>query len=54
MMMMRGSTRTDRSSVCGVRFGDYNAIAPHSALGFKSPRQYRALLGGVVYPKSVS
>jgi transposase InsO family protein len=35
-------------------FGDYNALAPHSALGFKSPRQYRALLGGVVYPKSVS
>lgn len=35
-------------------FGDYNALAPHSALGFKSPRQYRALIGSVVYPKSVS
>ena len=35
-------------------FTDYNAVAPHSALGFKSPRQYRALIGSVVYPKSVS
>jgi transposase InsO family protein len=35
-------------------FGDYNALAPHSGLGFKSPRQYRALIGSVVYPKSVS
>lgn len=34
--------------------GDYNALAPHSALGFKSPQQYRALIGSVVYPKSVS
>jgi hypothetical protein len=23
-------------------FADYSAVAPHSALGFKAPRQYRA------------
>jgi len=35
-------------------FTDYNAVAPHSGLGFKSPQQYRRLIGGVGYPKSVS
>lgn len=50
----------DRTSASAVLaqleawFGDYNALAPHSALGFKSPRQYRALIGSVGYPKSVS
>ena len=28
---------------------DYNAVAPHSALGFQSPQQYRStrLMGGL-------
>jgi len=25
-------------------FGDYNAVAPHSALGYQSPQQYRSTL----------
>jgi putative transposase len=27
-------------------FADYNAVAPHSALGFRSPQQYRSTLLG--------
>lgn len=35
-------------------FTDYNTVAPHSALGFKAPRQYRVLIGAENPPKSVS
>jgi putative transposase len=28
-----------------VWFADYNAVAPHSALGYQSPQQYRATQG---------
>jgi transposase InsO family protein len=33
----------------GGWFDDYNALAPHSALGMRSPREYRALTGAPAY-----
>jgi len=30
----------------GGWFDDYNTLAPHSALGMRSPREYRALASG--------
>jgi len=44
---------TDLSSAAAVLeqipawFADYNAVAPHSTLSFRSPRQYRAAATGV-------
>ena len=33
----------------GGWFDDYNALAPHSAIGMRSPREYRALTGAPAY-----
>ncbi len=41
-------------AVVGAWVADYNALAPHSALGFTSPVQYRQARGLEEVPKPVS
>lgn len=41
-------------AVVGEWMADYNVIAPHSALGFKSPVDYRHATGHETGPKTVS
>ena len=46
-----GADRADADTVLAqvaTWIADYNAIAPHSALGFRSPRQYRTAFGEMV------
>ena len=46
-----GADRADADTVLAqvaTWIADYNAIAPHSALGFRSPRQYRTEVGEMV------
>ena len=36
----------------GGWFDDYNTLAPHSSLGMRSPREYRALTVGIAFGAS--